>query len=134
MLNKIKKSFLVFALAFVFTVPAFATVNSVYAADAPQCKIDATGTASETICNPIPDKNVPDLLYRILKFILGLLAGVAILSIVIAGFRMVTSGGNEEAVKSARTAITWSIIGLVIALLAYSIVSIVVNVLLQKGT
>jgi uncharacterized membrane protein YjfL (UPF0719 family) len=39
------------------------------------------------------------------------------------------SQGNEEAVSAAKKTITWAVIGLVIALLSFSIVAIVQNLL-----
>lgn len=62
-----------------------------------------------------------------INIILGVIAAVAALMIVIGGFKYVISSGNPDAVKSATKTITWAVIGLVVAVLAYAIVSIVSN-------
>jgi hypothetical protein len=49
--------------------------------------------------------------------------------IIIGGYQMVTSAGNEEGYKKAKQTITYAVIGLVIAVLSYSIASIVENTL-----
>lgn len=60
-------------------------------------------------------------------------AGFAVIMIVTAGVRMVVSAGNQEAVAGAKSQITWSLIGLIIAILAYTIISVVINALQGKS-
>ncbi|HVY68070.1 MAG TPA: pilin, partial [Patescibacteria group bacterium] len=79
--------------------------------------------------NPIQDTNLFDLFFRLLKILMGILGAIAVLMIIIGGFRMVIAQGNEEAYTKAKSTITWAIIGLVIALLSFSIVIIVQNIL-----
>lgn len=50
-------------------------------------------------------------IYNGIEFILG---AIAILMIVIAGFRLVTSGGNEDVVTKSKKQIMWAIAGLVL--------------------
>ncbi len=87
---------------------------------------------SNKLCNPLPDKNVEDLIVRGLKYILGIIGTLAVVMIVIAGFRMVTSQGNEHAVGAAKKTITWAVIGLLVAFLAYSAVAIIQNALVNS--
>jgi uncharacterized protein (UPF0147 family) len=49
--------------------------------------------------------------------------------IIIGGYQMVTSAGNEEGYKKAKQTITYAVIGLVIAVLSYSVAAIVENTL-----
>lgn len=53
---------------------------------------------------------------------------VAVLFIIIGGFRYVTSQGNSDAVRTAREMIIYSIVGLVIVIMAFVIVQIVIRV------
>ncbi len=93
------------------------------------CSYDKNSTQ---LCNPISGANdLNSLIIKGLRFALGLIGTVAVLMIVIAGFKMVASQGNESQVKSAKATITWSIIGLVVAFLAYSIVAIIQTVLIK---
>lgn len=59
---------------------------------------------------------------RILTF---LAAAIAILIIVISGIRMIVANGNESQYKDSLKAIQYAILGLVIAAVAYSIISII---------
>ena len=47
--------------------------------------------------------------------------------LIIGGFRYVFSQGNEKAVSGAKDTILYSIIGIVVALLAFAIVNFVLN-------
>lgn len=60
----------------------------------------------------------------ILSFLVGL---VAVLMIVIAGFRFVTSNGDAATAKSARETIIYAVIGIIITVMAYAIVNFVID-------
>lgn len=68
-------------------------------------------------------------LNQILSDFFVVLGAIAFLMFVIAGLRYVFARGQPEAVTKAKNTIQYSIIGLVIAALAYSIV----NFVLQKA-
>ena len=55
-------------------------------------------------------------------FIVGLLA---VIMIIYAGIRFVTAHGDEKQVESARLIVTYSVIGLIIAILAYALVTFI---------
>ncbi len=60
--------------------------------------------------------------------ILSLLVGaVAVIMLIIGGFRYVTSGGKQESVTAAKNTILYAIIGLVIVALAQIVVQFVLN-------
>lgn len=58
----------------------------------------------------------------------GFMGITAILFLIVGGVRFATSYGNDEAIEKAKHQIMYSLIGLLIALLAYTIVSIVINI------
>lgn len=58
---------------------------------------------------------------------LGLLSLVAVVMIIVGGIRWLTSGGNEEQVELAKKTISAALIGMVIVLLAWAIVTYVVG-------
>lgn len=66
-------------------------------------------------------KTIQDII-NILLFLVGL---IAVLMIVIAGFRFVTSNGDANTVSSAKNTIIYAVIGIVIAVMAYAIVNFV---------
>ncbi|MFH1534374.1 MAG: hypothetical protein ABIF80_00130, partial [Patescibacteria group bacterium] len=63
------------------------------------------------------------------QWILGLLGLIAVIMILIGGFKWMTAGGNEEKIESAKKLLTSAIIGLVIVLLAWAIVIFALGVL-----
>ncbi|MDQ5943307.1 MAG: hypothetical protein QG675_75 [Patescibacteria group bacterium] len=50
---------------------------------------------------------------------------VAVIMLIVGGFRYVLSNGNEKAISGAKDTILYAIIGIVVALLAYAIVNFV---------
>lgn len=50
---------------------------------------------------------------------------VALICFVIAGISFLTAGGDPDKVKTARTAFLWGIVGIVVGIVAYSIVTII---------
>lgn len=64
---------------------------------------------------------------------LGLVAGLAVLSLIIAGIRFILAFGGEEGITAAKKNATWAVIGLGIAILAYAMVSIINTISMPKG-
>ena len=88
-----------------------------------------TKVYSAKLNNPISYDTGADLIGAIVKASLGIIGALAILVIVYGGVLYITSAGNEENIKKAKTAVTGAVIGLVVALLAYVIVDFVIKVL-----
>jgi len=68
---------------------------------------------------------------NIIKVIMGFLGLIAVIVILIGGFKWMTAGGNEDKVAEAKKLIVAGIIGLVIILAAFLIASFVINQLLN---
>jgi hypothetical protein len=79
--------------------------------------------------NPLEAKSVPELIAKLIRILFILTGLAAVIVIIIAGFRMVIDNGNETQVKKAKDAITWAIVGLVVSILAFSIVSIIQKII-----
>ena len=70
----------------------------------------------------------PNGLFRGISGVLAFITGMsALIIIIVSGFRYVTAGGDANKAKSARQAIVAALIGLVIILLADSIISFVLS-------
>lgn len=76
------------------------------------------------------DSNPKEFLIRIINIALALAGLVAVLFLIIGGFRYITAAGNEEAGASAKKIITQAIIGIVIIILSFVIVRVISNALL----
>lgn len=70
------------------------------------------------------------IIVRIVQIALSLAGLIAILFLIIGGFRYVTAQGNEDATETAKHTILNAIIGIVVIILAYVILSVVQNALL----
>lgn len=63
----------------------------------------------------------------IMKVVFGFAGGIALIMIVIGGFKYIASLGNAQNVAKAKDTILYAVIGLVVCVIGYSIVSFVVN-------
>ncbi len=72
------------------------------------------------------------LVARVTNWLISLGGLYAVVHIVISGFKLVLSQGNEEAVKKAREGITNAILGFVLILAAFLIVNTVVTKLVPS--
>lgn len=82
---------------------------------------DVEGLFSVRYCN------VNTVVVRVIQILLAGIAGISALMIIIGGYRYVISAGNPEAAKKGRQTITYAVIGLLVSVLAYTLVAIVNN-------
>ncbi|MCL2445044.1 pilin [Candidatus Saccharibacteria bacterium] len=117
------------ALALVFSLATLIPV-SVYAIS------DATimGTSiQEGILTAEPDHDVGTLesvvrnIINTLLFVIGI---VSVIMIIVGGIRYSTSNGDSGKIAAAKNTIMYSVIGLVVAILAFAIVNFVVDSLI----
>ncbi len=76
----------------------------------------------------IGDGGVFNRITSILLFIVG---AVAVIMLIVGGIRYVISGGDQTQVTAAKNTILYAIIGIVVAILAYALVSFVTTSLLS---
>jgi lysylphosphatidylglycerol synthetase-like protein (DUF2156 family) len=126
--------------AVLLMAPFFAGA-SVLAADADINNSLCAGSNVQITANPGNDSCSGDnlgkpvstankLITDVVNIISALVGAVAVIMIIFAGFRYVTSGGRDDAVKGAKNTILYAIIGLVIVALA----QIIVHFVLAKTT
>ncbi len=84
---------------------------------------------ANTLFNPINYTNLGDLIIGVTKGFTLIIAIVSVGFIVLGGAELVVSAGNTEAVEKGKKTITWAIIGLIVALMSFSIVAIVENLI-----
>lgn len=66
-------------------------------------------------------------LWTMIQFALGILGGIAVIMIVVGGVRFAISAGDASSVASAKKIILYAVVGLVVALLAGGIVTLINN-------
>lgn len=82
---------------------------------------------NNVVCNSASKDSAALMTETIIKMILYLVGIVAVVMIVIGGFRYVASQGDASAIKGAKDTIMYAVIGLVVAVLAYTIVNFVTS-------
>jgi hypothetical protein len=71
------------------------------------------------------DTSVSAFILKIINIALAVAGLVAVLFLIIGGFRYITSAGNEETAEQAKKIITNAIIGIVIIILSFVIVRVI---------
>lgn len=105
---KARKTILNAIIGVVITISASAIVDRLSAITA------STGTPEEVIGS-------------ILNIVYFLAGTIAVLVIVISGYKFVTGGGNPDAIQKAKNTILYAVIGLIIVFLAYAITRYVLD-------
>ncbi|XKT75112.1 MAG: hypothetical protein ACJKSS_03045 [Patescibacteria group bacterium UBA2103] len=72
------------------------------------------GNTTFQLQNPLKADSLEEFLTDILEFIVRLGTLVVIVMIVVVGFMFVNARGNPEAIKTARAALLWTLVGAVI--------------------
>lgn len=74
--------------------------------------------------------DVDSLALEIIQVILGAVGIIAVLFLIIGGFEYILSGANEELAERGKKTIRNAILGLIIVILSYVIVTVVANTFL----
>lgn len=90
--------------------------------------LDTSGIGDSLI---LGNSNPEQLAINVVNWILGILALIAVIMILIGGFRWMTAGGNEEKVEGAKKLLIAALIGLVIILAAWGLAVYAINNLLN---
>jgi type IV secretory pathway VirB2 component (pilin) len=77
----------------------------------------------------LPHGDLRSLILSIVAGVLGFMALVAVIVIIAAGIRLILSGGSEEAKEGSKRMILYTVIGLVVILLARMLVEFVLYAL-----
>lgn len=81
--------------------------------------IDATGTQT--------NKSMNDIIKDVVGVMMFILGALAVIMIVYSGIQYVISMGDSNKIAKAKNTLIYSIVGLVVAIFAYAIVSFVVD-------
>ena len=131
MIQKFKLKFLALGLALIMpvalAVPTYAAQASLqgnlcYGAD--QLQISSQNQTGDCATGAGEDK-VNTLIQQVINVLSAIVGVIAVIMIIIGGFRYITSGGAAEKVTSAKNTILYGLIGLVIVALAQIIVKFV---------
>lgn len=104
--------------------PAFADCISDPTSAGCPCALNSSSAACQDLSKPDGLSNILKNATNIVLFIAGALA---VIMIIYGSIRFMTAHGNEKQVESARLIVTYSVIGLIIAILAYALVNFVLS-------
>lgn len=77
-------------------------------------------------CNLVKSRgDLSDNIWKIVSFALGILGGVAVIVIIIAGILYTISAGDAGKVKKAKNTILYAVVGLVVAMLSSAIIAFI---------
>lgn len=79
------------------------------------------------LANPLPKTPTDGRLQIILNTVFAITGAIAVLIIVLAGFRYIISQGNPSEVTTAKNAIIYALVGLVVIMFAFAIVNFVLG-------
>lgn len=127
------KKLRLFILGFILATPLVLAVSPVaLAADTPSSQA-CLGTGGQ----PQPDGTCKDTngggidfngaLKKVVNTLIFIVGAASVIMIIIGALRYVLSGGDSAGIKSAKDTILYAVVGVVVALIAYAIVTFVVN-------
>lgn len=86
---------------------------------------NCAGAGSSTVCGAAGNDSATSMAKIIVNTLLTILGILAVIMIIVGGIRYTTSAGDSSRIKGAKDTITYSVVGLVVAILAYAIVNFV---------
>mgnify|MGYP001020315050 FL=1 len=84
-----------------------------------------TATTSEMKGKSIDGDN--GLIKTVVNVLLWTVGILSVIMIIFSGLRYITSAGDASKTKSAQSTLTYSVVGLIVAIMAYAIVNMVTN-------
>lgn len=134
MIQKIKNTLVAAAALLTLSAPALIPVSAFAAVSPTDIKqslcsgsnIDVSGNSNN--CNDSGNTNgLNDLLKKVVNIFSAIVGVIAVLMIIVGGFKYITSGGDSGNVSTAKNTIIYAIVGLVIVALAQLIVHFVLS-------
>lgn len=87
--------------------------------------VDDPTVSGISIKNPIGTNDFTTLVQNVLKWVLSVVGGVALLMLIYGGMLYISSAGDQKQAEQGKKVVTWTILGLVVILLSYSIMRVV---------
>lgn len=89
----------------------------------------AGDSGQHLVLSPLPNLAGTNVIQTLLSIALGIIGAVSVLIMVIGGIKYVLSQGDPQATARAKNTVIYALIGLIVVILAQSIVSLVVHLL-----
>ncbi|MGE4443686.1 MAG: hypothetical protein AB7E37_01675 [Candidatus Altimarinota bacterium] len=116
-----KKNILLFLGVYAsFMAKLFASGPEVVCNGLPGCKSDTVGQVNNSVTSESFFAFVGNLISTTIQYI----AVLSVLALVVAGIMYLVSAGEEEKVKKAKSAIIWSLVGVLVSTTAWAIINL----------
>lgn len=131
-MKKISKHLLSLAIISLLALP-FLTFNAQAQMNDSTFGIDVV---TNEIGNTLGENNTDprEVIARVINIALGFLGIIAVIIVLLGGFKWMTAGGNEDKVEEAKKILGAGIIGLVIVLAAWALTSWVIGTIYNTTT
>lgn len=86
-----------------------------------------------SVPNPVNENDLANVLFNVVNALLLFAGAVAVLFLIIGGFRYVVSTGNPDQVDAAKRTILYAVLGLIIIFIAFVLVGLVQSWLGVEG-
>lgn len=127
-MKKITKHLISFAIISLLVLPIMASAAETVA---DPFGVEKTNTAiSETLGDA--NKDPREVASRIITLVLGFLSLIAVVIVLIGGFKWMTAAGNEDKVEEAKKILGAGIIGLFIILVAWGLSSWIITTIFDN--
>lgn len=128
-MKKIKHSILSLALLLGLLAPAAlpTVVGAQISQESKDAACEGLGTSGGGGCNGSSGNSVMNLVSTAVEVLSWIIGVVAVIMVIVGGFKFVVSAGDANGVKSARSTIIYALVGLVVAALAQILVRFVLT-------
>lgn len=127
-MKKLKKS-----LAGLLVVPITAVASTVAVVGTVSAQVDKGLSSTGQGTGSTTNIDVTSTVTAVVNWLLFFVGVIAVVMLIWGGIRYATSAGDANKVTAAKNTVMYAIIGLIVAILAYAIVSYVSGTLLQGG-
>ena len=128
-MKNIFKNFAIFAIAMMAIVPALTLATPASAAAPADSLMWGNTMTNVDDASGLGNVDPRILAGKVINILLGFLGIIAVLIILLGGFKWMTAGGNDDGITEAKAMISAGIIGMVIILSAFGIAQYVVGIL-----
>ena len=74
------------------------------------------------VASSLPDASLSEIVSGTMDWLLAIVGFLAIIGFVISGILYLTAAGNDSQIKTAKEAMKWSIVGVIVALVGYVVI------------
>lgn len=100
----------------------FALVSTLLAVAPLAAGAQFSKTTSNATTSGLPSGTITQIIQQIMNWLLALIGFLGIIGFVIAGILYLTAAGDEGQLEKAKSAMIWSIVGVIVALVGFVII------------